>query len=62
MAQTVVSSVCLSLLQRSDSDCILGSSITIERRRPEVCCKNGREYDREFAYHICECTIEDYEW
>ena len=52
---------CLSL-QRTESQCLLGSSITIERRKPQICCLNGRDYDREFDYHICDCTSEDYEW
>ena len=52
----------MSHLQRTESDCVLGSSITIERRLPQVCCLNGREYDREFDFRICQCTSEDYEW
>ncbi|CAI8011178.1 Sortilin-related receptor [Geodia barretti] len=47
--------------ERTESQCLLGSSITIERRKPQICCLNGRDYDREFDYHICDCTSEDYE-
>ena len=54
--------VLLLSLQRTESQCLLGSSITIERRKPQICCLNGRDYDREFDYHICDCTSEDYEW
>ncbi len=41
---------------------MLGSSITIERRKVDVCCLNGHEYDREFNFEICTCAEEDYEW
>ena len=51
-----------SLLQRSDTDCILGSAVTIERRRAQTCCLNGRDYDREVSVDICECNSEDFEW
>ncbi|CAI8046683.1 VPS10 domain-containing receptor SorCS1, partial [Geodia barretti] len=48
--------------ERTESQCLLGSSITIERRKPQICCLNGRDYDREFDYRICDCASEDYEW
>ena len=49
--------------QRLDGqECMLGSSITIERRKVDVCCLNGREYDREFNFEICLCAEEDFEW
>ncbi|CAI8030523.1 Sortilin-related receptor [Geodia barretti] len=46
---------------RSDTDCILGSSIVIERRNITTCCRNGRDYVRETQYSICECNEEDFE-
>ena len=49
-------------MQRSDTDCILGSSIVIERREITTCCRNGRDYVREHDYTICECNEEDFEW
>ena len=52
-------SICM---QRSDTDCILGSSIVIGRREISTCCRNGRDYVREHNYAICECNEEDFEW
>lgn len=52
----------LDPIQRSDTDCILGSSIVIERRKIDACCLNGQEYIRETTYLICECNEEDFEW
>ena len=49
-------------VQRSDTDCILGSSIVIERRNIATCCRNGRDYVRESQYTICDCNEEDFEW
>ena len=48
--------------QRSGTECILGSSIVIERRNIETCCLNGREYVREYQYTTCACNEEDFEW
>ncbi|CAI7997761.1 Sortilin-related receptor (Fragment) [Geodia barretti] len=46
---------------RSDTDCILGVTVTIERRRAQTCCLNGRDYDREVSIEICQCNEEDFE-
>jgi hypothetical protein len=46
---------------RSDTDCILGVTVTIERRRAQTCCLNGRDYDREVSVEICQCNEEDFE-
>ena len=49
-------------MQRANADCVLGSAVTIERRNPQTCCLNGRDYDREIHIDICVCTVNDYEW
>ena len=36
--------------------------MTIERRKAQTCCLNGRDYDREVSVDICECNEEDFEW
>jgi len=40
----------------------LGETRVIERRRPEVCCWNRREYERLVATTPCECSPADFEW
>ena len=49
-------------IQYADTGCLLGASVTIELRKPEVCCLNGNTYNRVIGYSLCDCTIEDYEW
>ncbi|CAI7997763.1 VPS10 domain-containing receptor SorCS2 [Geodia barretti] len=46
---------------RSGTDCILGVTVTIERRRAQTCCLNGRDYDREVSIEICQCNEEDFQ-
>ena len=56
---------CFSLIiypQYSDTGCLLGANVTIERRRPDVCCLNGHTYNRVVNYSTCPCTLEDFEW
>ena len=36
--------------------------MTIELRKPEVCCLNGNTYNRVVGYSLCNCTTEDFEW
>ena len=49
-------------VQRSDTDCILGNSMVIERRNRMTCCRNSHDYVRETNLIICECNRQDYEW
>ncbi|XP_065899121.1 VPS10 domain-containing receptor SorCS1-like isoform X4 [Dysidea avara] len=44
-----------------DQQCLLGETRIIERRRPDVCCWNRREYERLVAITPCECTPADFE-
>ena len=46
----------------AEEDCILGSEVVIERRRPERCCLNGNEYDRVISVQPCACTEDDFDW
>ncbi|KAI6658022.1 VPS10 domain-containing receptor SorCS1-like [Oopsacas minuta] len=46
---------------RIGRDCLLGSSISWERKKPTSICYNGLEYERETNITICTCTIVDYE-
>ena len=48
--------------ERTESDCILGLDVTLERRRPQQCCLIGINYDRPISTSQCECNIDDYEW
>ena len=48
--------------ERTDTDCILGSDVVIERRKPERCCLIGTAYTRTVSVTLCECTDEDYDW
>ena len=47
---------------RTDQACILGSSVTIERRNASVCCLIGKEYSRSVDVKSCPCNEEDFEW
>ena len=47
---------------RTESDCILGLDVTLERRLPQRCCLIGINYDRPISASVCECNIDDYEW
>ena len=47
---------------RTESDCILGLDITLERRLPQRCCLIGQNYDRPISVSYCDCNIDDYEW
>ena len=51
-----------TLTQRSDTDCVLGVTVTIERRKARTCCLNGKEYERPISVDICKCNGEDFEW
>lgn len=46
---------------RSPEGCILGSSVTIERRNASICCLIGEEYSRPFQFSVCPCVEEDFE-
>ena len=48
--------------ERTDTDCILGADVSIERRLPNVCCLIGTGYVRDVLVTTCECTDEDYDW
>ena len=47
---------------RTDTDCILGSDVTIERRVVDRCCLIGQDYSRDIGFHTCLCSSEDFEW
>ncbi len=47
---------------RTESDCILGLDVTLERRLPQRCCLIGQGYDRPISVSYCDCNIDDYEW
>ena len=47
---------------RTESDCILGLDVTLERRLPSRCCLIGPNYVRTVSTRICQCSIDDYEW
>ncbi|XP_064630142.1 VPS10 domain-containing receptor SorCS1-like [Lineus longissimus] len=42
-------------------DCILGSKITYEKRKPKAKCYNGKDYVRQINTTACQCTEDDYE-
>lgn len=46
---------------RPGSRCLLGESITYERRRSEVCCFIDPRYNRPVSRSLCTCTQEDFE-
>jgi hypothetical protein len=45
----------------SDTGCLLGAAVSIERRVPSICCLTGVNYVREISYSICGCTGDDFE-
>ena len=47
---------------RSDANCILGSSVTIERRNASICCLIGQDYSRPVQFSVCPCYEDDFEW
>ena len=47
---------------RTESDCILGLDVTLERRLPQRCCLIGVNYDRPISVSYYDCSIDDYEW
>lgn len=44
----------------SESDCVLGQSITFERRKQEEICLVGRSWQRSQVVKRCACTHDDY--
>ena len=48
--------------QNTETGCLLGASVNIERRKPTHCCLNGCTYNREVSFSTCACTEEDFEW
>lgn len=48
--------------ERTDTDCILGADVSIERRYPNNCCLIGPGYVRTVEITTCDCTEEDYDW
>jgi hypothetical protein len=40
----------------------MGRKITVERRRANAFCFNGRDYERERTVQNCSCRADDYEW
>ena len=50
------------VLQITDTDCLLGSSVTIERRLASHCCLNGESYIRAISHSVCPCNGDDFEW
>lgn len=47
---------------RTDEDCILGNTITIERRNASRCCLIGPDYSRSIQFNVCPCFEDDFEW
>ena len=47
---------------RTDEDCILGSTVTIERRNASRCCLIGEDYSRPIQFNVCPCYEDDFEW
>ena len=45
----------------ADRNCLLGESTVIERRKTEVCCLSGEQYERVVSTIPCECAREDFE-
>ena len=45
----------------ADRNCLLGESMVIERRKTEVCCLSGEQYERVVSITPCECAREDFE-
>lgn len=54
--------VVVLLDDRPGSRCLLGESITYERRRSDVCCFVHPGYNRLISRSVCTCTQEDFEW
>ena len=46
---------------RQGGHCLLGEMSTYERRKPEVCCFNGRDYDRPISTSSCPCKLQDFD-
>ncbi len=47
---------------RTDQGCLLGSSVSIERRNASVCCLIGQDYYRPTQFSRCSCSEDDFEW
>ena len=52
----------LLLDDRPGSRCLLGESITYERRRSDRCCSVDPSYNRPISRTVCTCALEDFEW
>ena len=48
-------------IHRQGGLCLLGEKTTYERRKPEVCCYNGRDYQRLVSTSVCPCRFQDFE-
>ncbi|KAK3746724.1 hypothetical protein QZH41_018763 [Actinostola sp. cb2023] len=46
--------------ERMTGKCLMGESMLYERRRANVSCFNGEEYEREISNASCNCSMEDF--
>ena len=55
--------VCAFLINilRQGGQCLLGERAVYERRKPEVCCFNGRSYERPINTSTCPCKLQDFD-
>eukprot|EP00118_Oscarella_pearsei_P006196 m.28141 g.28141 ORF g.28141 m.28141 type:complete len:1129 (+) comp30578_c0_seq4:23-3409(+) len=42
-------------------ECLLGQKTVYERRKPDSCCFNGEQYERQITMKRCSCNLEDFE-
>ena len=49
------------ILFRQGGHCLLGERAVYERRKPEVCCFNGRSYERPINTSTCACKLQDFD-
>ena len=46
---------------RAGSKCLMGRTVSYARKRREVACYNGEEFERSTFVEACVCTDDDYE-
>jgi PKD repeat protein len=47
--------------ERIGRRCLLGQSVVYRRRKADVCCFNGYDFEVPISTSICECAKEDFE-
>ncbi|XP_031549570.1 VPS10 domain-containing receptor SorCS1-like [Actinia tenebrosa] len=46
--------------ERMKGQCLLGEHMVYERRKADICCYNGKQYEREINQTSCNCSLEDF--